>query len=94
MIRLDVWLTLPSGQGIKAGALVVGDPDPVNGGLQGQFRYAAAYLDNPQAFALDPLQWKSSKKFTGRYHNGPKSSVNAMCRKRMPKAWARISSEG
>ena len=29
MIRLDVWLTLPSGESIMAGVLIVSDPDPV-----------------------------------------------------------------
>jgi hypothetical protein len=40
MIRLDVWLTATSGESIKAGALIIGDPDSAKGGLQGQFRYA------------------------------------------------------
>lgn len=43
MIRLEVWLTLPSGESIMAGALIVSDPDPLRGGLQGQFRYAIEY---------------------------------------------------
>jgi len=38
-----------------AGALIVSDPDPLKGGLQGQFRYAIEYLEHPQAFPLDPL---------------------------------------
>jgi serine/threonine-protein kinase HipA len=55
MIQLDVWLTLPAGESVKAGALVVADPDPVRGGLEGQFRYAPDYLEHPRAFPLDPL---------------------------------------
>lgn len=35
MIRLDVWLTLPSGESTKAGALIIGDPDPLRGGIAG-----------------------------------------------------------
>ncbi len=54
MIRLEVWLTLPSGEDVKAGALVVDDPDS-RGGLKGRFRYLPEYLERPQAFPLDPL---------------------------------------
>lgn len=39
MIRLDAWLTLPSGESIQSGTLITGDPDPVRGGVQGQFRF-------------------------------------------------------
>jgi serine/threonine-protein kinase HipA len=87
MIRLDVWLTLPSGQGIKAGALVVGDPDPVNGGLQGQFRYATAYLDNPQAFALDPLHLSlSPQPFDA---DRPREGVHGVFEDSLPDDWGR-----
>ena len=55
MIRLDVWLILPSGESVKAGTLVAADPDDVRGGLHGQFRYAPEYLEHTQAFPLDPL---------------------------------------
>jgi hypothetical protein len=41
----SAWLTLPSGESLKAGALVVADPDPVNGALHGQFRYDSNYLE-------------------------------------------------
>ena len=56
MIRLDVWLKLPSGKSAKAGSLVVADPDTARGGrLKGQFRYTPGYLEHPEAFPLDPL---------------------------------------
>jgi serine/threonine-protein kinase HipA len=55
MIRLDVWLTLPSGENVKTGALVVTDPDDVRGGLHGQFHYVPEYMEHPKAFPLDPL---------------------------------------
>ena len=32
MIRLDVWLTLPSGESVQAGSLVVAEPDTARGG--------------------------------------------------------------
>jgi hypothetical protein len=37
MIRLDVWLTLASGESIKAGALITGDPDAVRGDCRDSF---------------------------------------------------------
>ncbi len=55
MIRLDVWLTMVSGESLKAGSLVSADPDPVRGGIAGQFRYDQNYLNHPASFALDPL---------------------------------------
>lgn len=55
MIRLDVWLTLPSGENVHVGSLVTADPDPIKGGVAGQFRYNPEYLSHPRAFALDPL---------------------------------------
>jgi len=53
MIRLDVWLTLPSAERLLAGELVCGDAD-MQGRYASAFRYAPAYLDDPRAFALDP----------------------------------------
>ena len=55
MIRLDMWLTLPSGGCIKAGSMVTADPDPVRGVLGGQFRYAPEYLDHYRSCPLDPF---------------------------------------
>jgi serine/threonine-protein kinase HipA len=49
-----VWITLPDGRTLRAGRLVVSDPD-VRGALRSQFRYAPDYLSTPLAVALDPL---------------------------------------
>ena len=54
MIRLDVWITLPNGELLKAGELVVDDPDE-RGALTGRFRYIPEYLKHPKSFPLDPL---------------------------------------
>lgn len=54
MIRLEVWLTLPSGENVQAGELIVDEPDS-HGGLKGRFRYIPEYLARPTAFPLDPL---------------------------------------
>ena len=52
--KLNVWLTLPTGEVLKAGELAVKDPD-TRGALQGQFRYSPEFLEDPKAFPLDPL---------------------------------------
>lgn len=53
MIRLDVWLTLESGEKLLAGELACGDTDR-QGSYPSAFRYAAPYLVDPRAYALDP----------------------------------------
>jgi len=54
MIKLNVWLTVDLGKSIRAGELVVSDPDS-QGRLQGQFRYSHEYLNRPESFPLDPI---------------------------------------
>ena len=53
MIRLDIWLTLASGERLQAGELVCGDTDR-QGRYPSAFRYAPGYLADPRAFPLDP----------------------------------------
>jgi serine/threonine-protein kinase HipA len=53
MIRLDLWLTLTSGEKLHAAELVFGDTDR-QGRYPSAFRYTPAYLADPRAFALDP----------------------------------------
>ena len=85
MIRLDVWLTLPSGESIKTGTLISGDPDPIRGGLQGQFRYAPEYLEHPKAFPLDPLRLSLFEETfdADRPHEG----VHGVFEDSLPDAW-------
>lgn len=87
MIRLDVWLTLPSGESIKAGALITGDPDPVRGGLQGQFRYTPEYLEHPQAFPLDPLHLSLSVETFDA--DRPREGVHGVFEDSLPDDWGR-----
>lgn len=87
MIRLDIWLTLPSGKTIIAGALVVGDPDPVRGGLPGQFRYAPEYLEQAQAFSLDPLNLPLSRETFDA--NRPREGVHGVFEDSLPDDWGR-----
>jgi len=52
--KLNVWLTRPDGESLKAGELAVKDPDD-RGALQGQFRFSQEYLESSKAFSLDPI---------------------------------------
>jgi len=53
-LLLNVWLSLPSEELVKAGKIAVEGPD-TRGALKGRFRYAMEYLKHPKAFSLDPL---------------------------------------
>lgn len=87
MIRLDVWLTLFSGGSIKAGTLVVADPDPAGGGLAGQFRYTPEYLEYPRAFALDPLHLQlTTDTFNA---DRPRAGVHGVFEDSLPDDWGR-----
>lgn len=87
MIRLDVWLTLPSGEGVRAGELVVADPDDVRGGLHGQFRYNLEYLAHPQSFPLDPLHLPLSERIFDA--DRPKAGVHGVFEDSLPDDWGR-----
>lgn len=53
MIRLDLWLTLASGEQLHAAELAFGDPDQ-HGRYASALRYTASYLADARAFPLDP----------------------------------------
>jgi len=53
MIRLDVWLTLATGEHLQAGELACADADG-QGRYASAFRYTPDYLADPRAFPLDP----------------------------------------
>jgi serine/threonine-protein kinase HipA len=87
MIRLDVWLTMPSGESIGTGSLIIDDPDPVRGGLQGQFRYTPEYLEHPRAFPLDPLHLPLSiETFDA---DRPREGVHGVFEDSLPDDWGR-----
>lgn len=87
MIRLDAWLTLPSGESVKAGTLVVADTDNVRGVLPGQFRYAPEYLENPKAFPLDPLHLPLSVDIFDA--DRPSAGVHGVFEDSLPDDWGR-----
>ncbi len=53
MIHLDLWLTLPNGERLRAGELACSDADS-KGRYASAFRYTPAYLTDTRAFSLDP----------------------------------------
>jgi len=86
MIKLDVWLNLPSGESIKAGELAIDNPD-ARGALDGQFRYIPEYLENPKAFSLDPLHLPlSAESFNA---DRPHAGVHGVFEDSLPDDWGR-----
>lgn len=88
MIRLLVHLRLPSGAPVIAGDLAIADPDSNRGGaLQGEFRYRRSYLDDPQAFPLDPEHLPLGP---GIFEaNRPRAGVPAVFEDSLPDDWGR-----
>ncbi len=86
MIRLHVWLTLPSGENIKTGALVIAAPD-MRGTLQGQFRYSSEYLGHPRAFPLDPLHLPLSMETFDA--DRPRAGIHGVFEDSLPDDWGR-----
>lgn len=86
MIKLNVWLTLSHGQVIKAGELVVSDPDS-QGRLQGQFRYHSDYLQSQAAFSLDPIHLPLSSQIFDA--DRPRSGVHGVFEDSLPDDWGR-----
>ncbi len=86
MIKLNVWLTVKQDNAIKAGELIVSDPDP-QGRLLGQFRYTPEFLENPSAFALDPVNLPLSQNIFDA--NRPRSGVHGVFEDSLPDDWGR-----
>lgn len=87
MIRLSVWLRLPDGEILQAGELAATDPDPARGGMRGEFRYLSAYLDDPRAFALDPVHLPLSAGIFSA--DRPRAGVHAVFEDALPDDWGR-----
>lgn len=86
IIKLNVWLTLPTGKILKIGELAVKEPD-IRGALQGQFRYTREYLENPESFSLDPLHLPlDAQSFDA---DRPHSGVHGVFEDSLPDDWGR-----
>ncbi|MBU4327223.1 MAG: HipA N-terminal domain-containing protein [Proteobacteria bacterium] len=84
--KLNVWLTLPTGEILKAGELAIKVPDS-GGALQGQFRYALQFLADPSAFSLDPLHLPmAAESFDA---DRPHSGVHGVFEDSLPDDWGR-----
>jgi len=88
MIALQVWLRTVAGALLPAGELRVADPDQRRGGLlRGEFRYHAAFLDHPDAFALDPLHLPLSPGVFAAER--PQAGIHGCFEDSLPDAWGR-----
>ncbi len=86
IVKLNVWLALPTGGILQAGELAVKDPD-TRGALQGQFRYLPEYLESPRAFPLDPLHLPLTVKTVDA--DRPHSGVHGVFEDSLPDDWGR-----
>jgi serine/threonine-protein kinase HipA len=84
--KLNVWLTRPAGEVLKAGELAVKDPDD-RGALQGQFRYSQEYLQSVEAFSLDPMHLPLSAGIFDA--DRPHSGVHGVFEDSLPDDWGR-----
>jgi hypothetical protein len=63
MIRLDLWLTLTTGEKLRAAELVFGDADR-QGRYASALRYTPEYLADARAFPLDPASLPLQRRAT------------------------------
>lgn len=84
--NLMVWLALPNGEILQAGEIAVKNPDS-SGALQGQFRYAPEYLNNPKSFPLDPVHLPLT---AGTFEaDRPYAGVHGVFEDSLPDDWGR-----
>jgi serine/threonine-protein kinase HipA len=87
MKHLDVWLTFPDSRRIHAAEIVISDPDPISGGLQGAFRYTRDFLNHPLTFALDPAHLPLTTDEVEIYR--PHAGIPAVIEDALPDDWGR-----
>ena len=83
--RLKVWLQLPDGTRLQAGELIAAFRD--NGAIDGQFRYLQSYLDDPRAFALDPVNLPLAPGAQDAHR--PQAGVHGVFEDALPDDWGR-----
>lgn len=85
MIRLDLWLTLASGEKLRAAELAFGDADR-QGRYASALRYTPEYLADARAFPLDPAALPlRAGDFTGEQLNTPLMALEDS----LPDDWGR-----
>jgi serine/threonine-protein kinase HipA len=85
MLKCDIWITFPDGDKVLCGTILCQDPDP-QGWIEGAFRYASGYLDDPRAFPLDPeVLPLSNREFQAKRSTG----VHAVFEDCLPDDWGR-----
>ena len=85
MIRLDIWLTLGTGEKLRAAELAFGDTDR-QGRYASALRYTPEYLADARAFALDPVALPlTAGDFTGEQLNTPLMALEDS----LPDDWGR-----
>jgi serine/threonine-protein kinase HipA len=85
MMRLDVWLTDFTGSHRHMGELAFTDTDR-HGRYRSAFRYSAAWLSDPKAFALDPANLPlGNTEFTAAQLDPPLLAIDDA----LPDAWGR-----
>ena len=85
MLKCDIRITFPDGDKVLCGTILCQDPDP-RGWIEGAFRYAFGYLDDPRAFPLDPeVLPLSNREFQAKRSTG----VHAVFEDCLPDDWGR-----
>ena len=85
MLKCDIWITFPDGDKALCGTILCQDPDS-RGWIEGAFRYASGYLDDPRAFPLDPeVLPLSNREFQAKRSSG----VHAVFEDCLPDDWGR-----
>ncbi|MBI5591257.1 MAG: type II toxin-antitoxin system HipA family toxin [Deltaproteobacteria bacterium] len=85
MLKCDIWITFPDGDKAPCGTILCQDPDS-RGWIEGAFRYASGYLNDPRAFSLDPeVLPLSSREYPAKRSSG----VHAVFEDCLPDDWGR-----
>ena len=88
MIFLDVWLTHPDGEQVKAGEMAVQEPETNRGGaMEGEFRYTLDYLNSAKAFPLDPVSLPLDRRVF--QASNPQTGIHQVFDDSLPDDWGR-----
>jgi len=88
MQTLVVWLRLPQGGQIQVGQLISSEPDQKRGGrLQGEFRYDKHYINQTNAFSLDPIHLPLQSGIISA--DRPYSGIHGVFEDSLPDDWGR-----